>query len=148
MTPSRANHKTVSMDLANNLKIYTDGASRGNPGPAAIGIVFYDTDDNLLAEHKELLGDQTNNYAEYMAVIRALEICKDKEVSGIAFYCDSQLLTKQMSGEYRVKAPQIKPLFEKAKELCRSFSNVEFHHVRREFNKEADALANQALDAY
>ena len=136
------------MELTEKLKIYTDGASRGNPGPAAIGIVFYDADDNLLAEHKEKLGEQTNNYAEYMAVIRALEICTEHSVSEIDFYCDSQLLTKQMVGEYKVKAPQIKPLYEQAKTLVGQFSNVGFHHVRREFNKEADALANQALDSF
>ncbi len=135
------------ISLKGHLKIFTDGASRGNPGPAAIGIVFYNTKDEVLGDHKEPLGEQTNNYAEYMAVIRAMEICKDHPVDKIDFYCDSQLLVKQMLGEYKVKAPQIKPLFEKAKNLTKSFKGVGFHHVRREFNKEADALANQALDA-
>jgi len=134
--------------LQEELKIYTDGASRGNPGPAAIGVVFYDMDDNAIADHKEVLGDQTNNYAEYMAVIRAMEICVDKGVKKIDFYCDSQLLVRQMLGEYKVKAPQIKPLFTQAKTLVQKFSSVDFHHIRREFNTEADALANQALDAY
>ncbi len=136
------------MKLAPQLKVYTDGASRGNPGPAAIGIVFYDMNDEVVGEHKETLGDQTNNYAEYMAVIRALELCRDSQVSEIDFYCDSQLLVKQMLGEYKVKAPQIKPLFAKAKELTALFSKVGYHHIRREYNIEADALANQALDAY
>jgi ribonuclease HI len=135
------------LKLNGHLKVFTDGASRGNPGPAAIGIVFYDLNDQALGDHKESLGSQTNNYAEYMAVIRALEICQDHPVERIDFYCDSQLLVKQMLGEYKVKAPQIKPLFEKAKSLVKSFSAVGFHHVRREMNKEADALANQALDA-
>ncbi len=133
--------------LTSHIKIYTDGASRGNPGPAAIGIVFYDINDQALGDHKEPLGDQTNNYAEYMAVIRAMEICTKHPVKQIDFYCDSQLLVRQMLGEYRVKAPQIKPLFEQAKVLQKKFEKVGFHHVRREFNKEADALANQALDA-
>lgn len=138
----------MAMDykLADVVKVFTDGASRGNPGPAAIGVVFYDSTDTLLAEHKEVLGEQTNNYAEYMAVIRAMEICKEKSVSKVDFYCDSQLLVKQMLGEYKVKAPQIKPLYEKARSLSQSFTKVGFFHVRREFNKEADALANQALD--
>lgn len=133
--------------LKGHLKIFTDGASRGNPGPAAIGIVFYDLQDNPIADHKEPLGEQTNNYAEYMAVIRALEICQRHPVEKIDVYCDSQLLVRQMLGQYKVKAPQIIPLNEKAKSLVKHFKSVGFHHVRREFNKEADALANQALDA-
>ncbi len=134
--------------LKGHLKVYTDGASRGNPGPAAIGIVFYDQKDTVVGEHKEHLGNQTNNFAEYMAVIRAMEICTKTSVTEIDFYCDSQLLVKQMLGEYKVKAPQIKPLFDQAKKLTGQFKTVGFHHIRREFNKEADALANQALDAY
>lgn len=130
------------------MKVFTDGASRGNPGPAAIGIVFYDSDDTLMGEHKEKLGDQTNNYAEYMAVIRAMELAQGKDVDRLDFYSDSQLLVKQMLGEYKVKAPQIKPLFTQARELTRKFNKVGFHHVRREFNKEADALANEALDGF
>ena len=136
------------LNLSGHLKIFTDGASRGNPGPAAIGIVFYDANDTIVGDHKESLGDQTNNYAEYMAVIRALELCTQHPVDKIDFYCDSQLLVKQMLGEYKVKAPQIKPLYLKTRELTQKFEFVGFHHVRREFNKEADALANQALDAY
>lgn len=134
--------------LESFVKIYTDGASRGNPGPAAIGVVFYNKQGDLLAEYKEPLGNQTNNYAEYMAVIRALELCCGKSIETIQFYCDSQLLVKQMLGEYKVKAPQIRPLYEQAKNLSENFKRVEFHHVRREFNKEADALANQALDGF
>lgn len=135
-------------NLPQEVKAFTDGASRGNPGPAAIGIVFYDLNDGVVGEHCEKLGDQTNNFAEYMAVIRALEICVDKGVKSVDFFCDSQLLVKQMLGEYKVKAPQIKPLFESAKKLCGNFEKVGFNHVRREFNKEADALANEALDSF
>jgi ribonuclease HI len=136
----------MDFQLSGHIKVFTDGASRGNPGPAAIGIVFYDSNDQALGDHKETLGDQTNNYAEYMAVIRAMEICTQHPVDSLDFYCDSQLLVKQMLGEYKVKAPQIKPLFEQAKNLVGQFKKVGFFHVRREFNKEADALANQALD--
>jgi len=132
--------------MFNKIKIFTDGASRGNPGPAAIGIVFYSPDDDCLLEHKERLGTQTNNYAEYMAVIRALELAVDKGTQTIDVYCDSQLLVKQMTGEYKVKAPQIRPLYLQAKALAQKFQKVDFHHIRREFNVEADALANQALD--
>lgn len=137
----------MNIDFKKAIKVFTDGASRGNPGPAAIGIVFYDHTDQVLGEHKEALGEQTNNYAEYMAVIRAMELCRNQGVETIDFYCDSQLLVRQALGEYKVKAEQIKPLFEKLKKLSQEFNSVGFHHVRREFNKEADALANQALDA-
>lgn len=137
----------IEMNLPQHVKAFTDGASRGNPGPAAIGIVFYDKDKQWVAEYNESLGNQTNNYAEYMAVIRAMEIAVQKSVSVMEFYCDSELLVKQMSGIYQVKAPQIKELFVQAKKLAVQFKKVEFNHVRREFNKEADALANQALDS-
>ena len=135
------------LSLQGKLKIFTDGASRGNPGPASVGIVFYDEKDHALGDHKEYLGEYTNNFAEYMAVIRALEICTSHPVKEIDFLCDSQLLVRQMSGEYKVKSEQIIPLYEQVKKLVRKFGRVDFHHVRRELNKEADALANQALDS-
>lgn len=138
----------MNKEWPKEVKVYTDGASRGNPGPAAIGMVFYSSSDEIVEEHKEKLGNQTNNYAEYMAVIRALEMGVAQQVHKMSFYCDSQLLVRQMIGQYKVKAPQIKELFLKAQELVKKLEAVEFHHVRREFNKEADALANQALDSF
>lgn len=132
--------------LSKIIKVFTDGASRGNPGPASIGIVFYSSADEKELEHQERLGEQTNNFAEYMAVIRALEIARDHGVQEIEFFCDSELLVKQMKGLYKVKAPQIIPLYEKVKKGMAPFQKVGFNHVRREQNKEADALANQALD--
>jgi ribonuclease HI len=138
----------IDLILPKQVKVYSDGASRGNPGPAALGIVFYNIKDELVGEFKEKLGYQTNNYAEYMAMIRGLEICLKSGVEVIDFYCDSQLLVRQMIGEYKVKAPQIKELFLVAKKLEIKFKKVGFHHIRREFNTEADALANQALDSF
>ncbi len=136
----------MSSVFPEEIKVFTDGASRGNPGPASIGIVFYDPSSKIVAEHKERLGLQTNNYAEYTAVIRALEICQKQKVKAVQVFCDSELLVKQMKGLYKVKAPQIQPLYLKAKQLVSQFDKVDFNHVRRELNKEADALANQALD--
>ena len=138
---------TENQEFTEKVKVFTDGASRGNPGPSAIGVVFYDEKDHLLAEFNQCLGQQTNNYAEYMAVIKALEICLVKKVKSLDLYCDSQLLVRQISGDYKVKAPQIKKLFLKVQELIKNFSQIQFHHVKRELNKKADALANQALDA-
>jgi ribonuclease HI len=134
--------------MSKSVKVFTDGASRGNPGPAALGIIVYDENDQCLLEHNERLGEQTNNFAEYMAVIRALELAIEREWTVVHVYCDSQLLVRQMLGEYKVKAPQIKPLFEQAKGLVRRLDKVSFTHVRRELNKEADALANLALDSF
>ena len=82
--------------LTEKVKVFTDGASRGNPGPSAIGMVFYNENNKQLLEFKEYLGTQTNNYAEYMAVIRALEISQKQNVRSLDFYCDSQLLVRQM----------------------------------------------------
>ncbi len=137
-----------NIKLTEKIKIFTDGASRGNPGPAALGVAFYDENNVLLAEFKQHLGVQTNNYAEYMAVIKALEISLDKGAKLLDIYCDSQLLVKQMSGEYKVKSPTIRALFIRAKKLTEQFHRVSFHHIKREFNKKADALANQALDGF
>jgi len=126
--------------------IYTDGASRGNPGPASIGIYVTDGDEGLVAEIGERLGNQTNNYAEYTAVVRALEIAHQKGAREILLRSDSELMVKQMTGLYKVKSPVIQPLHQKALKLVKDFSRVKFEHVRREFNVEADRLANQALD--
>lgn len=126
--------------------IYTDGASRGNPGPAAIGIHVTDLDSQTIAEHKEALGVQTNNFAEYTAVIRALELSLAQGVTDIILRSDSELMVRQMSGVYKVKSEAILPLYEKVKELLSQFSSVKFEHVRRESNREADRLANEALD--
>lgn len=126
--------------------IYTDGASRGNPGRAAIGIHVTDLDSQTIAEHKEALGVQTNNFAEYTAVIRALELSLAQGVTDIILRSDSELMVRQMSGVYKVKSEAILPLYEKVKELLSQFSSVKFEHVRRESNREADRLANEALD--
>ena len=126
--------------------IQTDGASRGNPGPAAWGAVFLDEDRSVVSEHYKAIGENTNNYAEYMAVVEALKQAKVENFTEIIVESDSQLLVKQLTGEYRVKAPNLQPLFAECRQLARDFESCEFVHVRREFNKLADALANRALD--
>lgn len=126
--------------------IYTDGASRGNPGPSSIGVYVLDTDNQLVAEESEFIGEQTNNYAEYMAVIRALEMAIASGSKDVHLKVDSQLLVRQMSGQYKVKAKGIKPLFMKVKELAEHFNQIKYEHIKREFNKQADRLANEALD--
>lgn len=137
-------HKTNSWP--NSIVVYTDGASRGNPGPASIGIHFLDKELKELDRVSEPLGIQTNNFAEYTAVLRALEIANKNQVSEILIRSDSELMIRQMNGIYKVKSDSIKPLFEACKKLIPKFKQVIFEHVRREQNKIADELANHALD--
>jgi ribonuclease HI len=127
--------------------IYTDGGARGNPGPAGAGAVIYDN-ETVLAELKKYLGEATNNVAEYEALILALTEAKKRELSSnsIEVRMDSELIVKQMNGEYRVKDRNLKVLYGKVRELLSEFSSVEFVHVMREDNKEADALVNEAID--
>ena len=122
-----------------------DGGSRGNPGPAGYG-VHIEQDDGTVVELKESLGLTTNNVAEYSGLIAALRWAAANGISKLHVRADSELLVKQMRGEYRVKSPGLQPLFEQARGLARKIGDVTFEHVRREFNKEADRLANEAMD--
>lgn len=130
-----------------DIEIYTDGASRGNPGKAGIGVIIYNTDGQVLKKDNESIGVTTNNVAEYKAVIRGLELALELGASGVKLYADSQLLVRQLSGEYRVKNEGLKPLYNKVKELTSNFKNFAAIHIPREENKEADKLANMALDS-
>lgn len=126
--------------------LFTDGGSRGNPGPAAIGAVLYNEDKDVVWEISEYIGEKTNNQAEYQAIIAALERLVKEKKDNIKCYLDSQLVVKQINREYRVKNENMKPLFETALHLLLKFENIEFHHVKREKNKHADKLVNKALD--
>lgn len=128
------------------LIIYSDGGARGNPGPAGIGAVIYDEEKNIVHEISEYLGETTNNQAEYRAVIAAIEKLKEFEVEELNFFLDSELVVKQLNGQYKVKNAGLAPLFVKIHNARQSFKKVTFSHVRREYNKEADALANRAMD--
>jgi ribonuclease HI len=122
-----------------------DGGSRGNPGPAGYG-VHIEQDDGTVVELKESLGQTTNNVAEYSGLIAALRWAAANGISTLHVRADSELLVKQMRGEYRVKSPGLQPLYEQARALTRHIGNVTFEHVRRELNKDADRLANEAMD--
>lgn len=123
-----------------------DGASRGNPGPAGAGAQLTDEDGRVLAEVAEGLGETTNNVAEYTAVIRGLERAGELGASEVEVRSDSQLLVNQLTGRYRVKSPHLVPLHRRVRELASGFDAAGFVHVRREFNTEADRLANQGVD--
>ena len=129
--------------------IYTDGASRGNPGLASIGAVVYAEEEGDLVEVatvSEPIGVDTNNVAEYKAVIEGLKAVAAFDPDRVTLRADSQLLIRQLKGEYRVKAANLKPLFIEAKRLVGSLGRVKLEHVPREQNKVADGLANAALD--
>ena len=132
-----------------HVKVFCDGGSRGNPGPAASGVVITTTNDEVIGEYHEYLGLRTNNYAEYSAVILGLsELKAHQGVTRADFYLDSELVTKQLNGQYRVKHVDMKPLYAQVQELLREVcAEVSFAHVRREFNTLADAQVNVCLDA-
>ena len=125
--------------------VNVDGGSRGNPGPAGYG-VRAEREDGSVVEIKQSLGIATNNVAEYNGLLAALRWAAANAISTLHIRSDSELLVKQMNGEYRVKNPGLQPLYEEARALVRQIGRVRFEHVRREFNKDADRLANEAMD--
>ncbi len=126
--------------------VFTDGASRGNPGAAGIGFVITAPDGTVLAEEGHFLGQATNNVAEYTALIRALERAAELGCRDITVYADSELMIKQLNGEYRVRNDGLIPLFQEVQRLKRNFSKITFGYVPRERNKRADQLANMGID--
>jgi ribonuclease HI len=128
------------------ITIHSDGAARGNPGPAAAGAVLTGSDGKLLAEVSRYLGEMTNNQAEYRALILAVEEAERQGASELCIYADSELMVRQIKGEYRVKNEELKPLFQDVMRRLRAIGTFAIHHVPRERNKAADKLANRALD--
>ena len=126
--------------------LWTDGAARGNPGPAGIGAILKSQSGEVLYTGSEFLGHTTNNVAEYKAVLLGLAGALAQGVHRVEVRADSELLIKQLKGEYRVKSPGLRPLFEEARRLISRFSSVKLTHIRRELNGEADRLANQGID--
>ena len=124
---------------------HIDGGARGNPGPAGYGVRI-ERADGTFVELKESLGVATNNVAEYRGLLAALTWAARHGVDRLLVRSDSLLLVKQMRGEYRVKHPGLQPLWEEARGLARQIGDVRFEHVRRELNKDADQLANEAMD--
>src|SRR5262245_236981 len=123
-----------------------DGGSRGNPGPAGYGVVIRDPRGEIVARLKKYIGRTTNNVAEYYGLIAALDFAQANRVRALSVESDSELLVKQMRGQYKVKSGDLKPLFERAKKMSQALDSFRIQHVYREHNREADALANQAMD--
>jgi ribonuclease HI len=128
-------------------KLWTDGGARGNPGPAAYGYVLEAHDGTVLAAHGEAIGEATNNVAEYRALVAGLEKAVELAVDEVEVVSDSELLVKQMRGEYKVKNEALRELSDEAKSLERHLRTVRYTAVRREHNELADRLVNEALDA-
>jgi ribonuclease HI len=127
-------------------RLFTDGGSRGNPGPAAYGYVLEAEDGTVLAAHGEAIGVATNNVAEYRALLAGLERAAEAGIDELAVVSDSELLVKQMRGEYKVKNAVLRELWEEAQRLARRLPGVKYEAVRREENELADRLVNEALD--
>lgn len=131
-----------------NIHTYTDGGSRGNPGPAAIGGVLQTPDGRLIEQFGQTIGEATNNQAEYGAIIEALTRAKHHGATRVTAHLDSELVVRQLTGAYKVKHVNMRPLFAKVQLLARAFEHVEFHHVPREENEAPDTLLNAALDGF
>lgn len=129
------------------LTLHCDGGSRGNPGPAAVGVVLTDAAGEVVAEVSQVIGVATNNVAEYEAVIRGLERAAELGATEVALVGDSELIAKQITGEYKVKHPDMKPLHAAATAALAGFEGWTIRTVPRAQNADADALVNQALDA-
>jgi ribonuclease HI len=124
-----------------------DGGSRGNPGPASYGVVIRDPRGEVVAKLKKYIGRSTNNVAEYFGLIAALDYAQAHGIRALRVESDSELLVRQMQGLYKVKSAELRPLFERARKMAQALESFRIEHVFREKNAEADALANEALDA-
>ena len=130
------------------LKIYTDGGARGNPGPAAVGILICNDQGDILLEHCEIIGEATNNVAEYRALIEGMKRAKELEAEELDCYLDSELVVKQLRGEYKLKNYNMQKLFDEVRKTEKGFQHVSYTHLRREEEhmRRADQLVNFALD--
>jgi ribonuclease HI len=128
------------------LVAHIDGGARGNPGPAGYGVHLKDTEANVVAEISRYLGHRTNNFAEYSALLAALEYSLAHDWLALRVISDSELLVKQINGEYKVRNPDLKELYDRAKSLARKLKSFSIRHVLRSQNKDADRLANWAMD--
>ena len=127
--------------------LFADGGSRGNPGPAASGAVLVDPGGEVIEERGEFLGTATNNVAEWTALEIGLQAALERGIERLSVRMDSELVVKQLSGEYRVKHPGLQPLYRRVRALLAKFQSVDVKHVRRKDNALADAVVNQVLDA-
>ena len=129
-----------------NFCMYIDGAARGNPGPAGVGIVICSDKGKVVSAISKYIGQTTNNIAEYTALIFGMEEARNKKIKELIINTDSELLAKQLGGEYKVKSSALKDLYKKVNTMLESFEEVRINQIDREKNKQADKLANEAID--
>jgi ribonuclease HI len=139
----RPSHRSVAPAIKANI----DGGARGNPGPAAYGVIVRDAKGEIVAELSDYLGIQTNNYAEYSGLLAALDFAVREKHSSLKVLSDSELLVRQMQGRYKVKSPGLIDLYDRARALVRKLEHFSIEHVLRQYNREADSLVNQVLDS-
>lgn len=133
-------------DMKKKILVYVDGGSRGNPGPAGIGVVILDHKRKKLKTIYKYIGEATNNIAEYSALVHGLEEAEALKADEVVINMDSELAVRQLTGEYKVKDPGIKSLFEKAVSILKKFDSFDIRHIERAKNKEADKLVNKAIN--
>ena len=141
-----SDHSDSSSFPAQHIVAHIDGGARGNPGPAGFGAYIQDQDGRVLAELSEFLGAQTNNFAEYSGLVAALEYAVQHDHRAVRAISDSELLVKQIKGLYKVRSESLLPIYEEAKALIKRLDRFEINHVLRHLNKDADRLANDAMD--
>ncbi len=141
--------ESLPKQVGGTLHLFTDGGSRGNPGQAAIGCILEDPARGVtLEEHAERIGVETNNVAEYRALIAGLQLAERYQPNRLLCHLDSELIVRQLNGEYQVKMPTLQPLYDEIRELSLHFPDVVFKHIPRRDNYRADALVNKALDEH
>jgi len=128
------------------VRVYSDGAARGNPGPSGAGAVLVEPSGQVVDRLGKYLGVQTNNYAEYMGLILGLKRARELGATEVEVFADSELMIRQLGGRYQVKSPSLRPLYEEALRLLNDFSRVKLVHVPREMNTAADEMSNRAID--
>jgi ribonuclease HI len=128
------------------VRVYSDGAARGNPGPSGAGAVLVEPSGQVIDRLGKFLGHQTNNYAEYMGLLLGLRRAKELGVAEVEVFADSELMLRQLGGRYQVKSPSLRPLYQEALRLLNDFERVKFVHVPREMNRAADEMSNRAID--
>ena len=144
--PSPAPEESPPRGATPRLRLYSDGAARGNPGPSGAGAVLIEPGGQVVAKLGKFLGTHTNNYAEYMGLLIGLKHAKSLGAKEIEVFADSELLIRQLGGRYQVKSPSLRPLYEEAVKLLNDFSRVKLVHVPRAMNAAADEMSNRAID--
>jgi probable phosphoglycerate mutase len=144
--PAESGHLAFRAPAFDGIIAYCDGGSRGNPGPAGFGVYIQDSAGSVLAELSQYLGARTNNFAEYSALLAALEFAIAHGHKSLRIISDSELMVKQMKGQYRVNSPELRPHYEEARRRIPQLDHFQIQHVLREKNRHADRLANLAMD--